>query len=67
VGIGVVPESAARRNQESMQLALIDLSDAWCVRERYLLVRNREALPVYAQALVETLCRHYAEQQAEEN
>ena len=64
VGIGVVPESAARRNQESMQLALIDLSDAWCVRERYLLVRDRAALPIYAQALVETLCRHYAGEQA---
>jgi DNA-binding transcriptional LysR family regulator len=60
VGIGVVPESAARRNQESMQLALIELSDAWCVRERYLLVRSRAALPVYAQALVDTLCSHYA-------
>ncbi|AVQ79873.1 MULTISPECIES: LysR family transcriptional regulator [unclassified Variovorax] len=62
VGIGVVPESAARRNQDSMQLALIDLSDAWCVRERYLLVRDRAALPIYAQALVETLCRHYADE-----
>lgn len=60
VGIGVVPESAARRNQEGMKLALIELSDAWCVRERYLLVRERAALPVYAQALVDTLCRHYA-------
>ena len=60
VGIGVVPESAARRNLESMQLALIELSDSWCVRERYLLVRDRAALPTYAQALVETLCDHYA-------
>ncbi|HEY8876154.1 MAG TPA: LysR family transcriptional regulator, partial [Roseateles sp.] len=41
-----------------------DLDDAWCVRERYLLVRDRAALPIYAQALVDTLCRHYAEQQA---
>ena len=60
VGIGVVPESAARRNQESMQLALIELSDPWCVRERYLLVRDRATLPTYAQALVDTLCAHYA-------
>jgi len=59
VGIGVVPESAARRNLESMQLALIELTDAWCVRERYLLVRDRLALPTYAQALVETLCLHF--------
>jgi DNA-binding transcriptional LysR family regulator len=64
VGIGVVPESAARRNLESMQLALIELSDPWCVRERYLLVRDRTTLPTYAQALVDTLCAHYAAQDA---
>lgn len=61
VGIGVVPESAARRNQQGMQLALIELSDAWCVRERYLLVRERANLPIYAKALVEALCAHYAQ------
>lgn len=61
VGIGVVPESAARRNQQGMQLALIELSDAWCVRERYLLVRERASLPIYAKALVEALCAHYAQ------
>jgi DNA-binding transcriptional LysR family regulator len=63
VGIGVVPESAARRNLESMKLALIELSDPWSVRERYLLVRDRAALPTYARALVDTLCAHYAEQE----
>ena len=64
VGIGVVPESVARRNLESMQLALIELSDAWCVRERYLLMRDRAGLPPYAQALVDTLCEHHAVQEA---
>jgi hypothetical protein len=33
------------------------------VRERYLLVRDRAALPTYARALVDTLCAHYAEQE----
>ena len=61
VGIGVVPESAARRNQRSMQLALIELSDSWSVRERYLLMRERAGLPVYAEALVDALCAHYAQ------
>lgn len=61
VGIGVVPESAMRRNQQSMQLALIELSDAWSVRERYLLMRQRASLPVYAAALVDALCAHYAQ------
>ncbi|XAH26227.1 LysR substrate-binding domain-containing protein [Xylophilus sp. GW821-FHT01B05] len=56
VGVGVVPESAALRNQQAMQLALVPLTDAWCVRERYLLVRDRAALPSYAQALVDLVC-----------
>ena len=59
VGVGIVPESAARRNRESMGLALIELTDAWCVRERYILVRDREKLPLYARSLIETLCAHY--------
>lgn len=63
VGIGVVPESAARRNRESMGLALVELSDEWCVRERYMLVRDRAGLPGYAQALVELLCRRYPARQ----
>jgi hypothetical protein len=35
------------------------LLDAWSVRERYILVRDRAALPGYAQALIDTLCGHY--------
>lgn len=62
VGIGVVPESAARRNLDSMNLALIELSDPWSVRERHLLVANSATLPTYAKALVETLRAHYAAQ-----
>jgi DNA-binding transcriptional LysR family regulator len=60
VGVGIVPESAARRNRESMGLALIELTDAWSVRERYILVRDQEKLPAYARSLIETLCAHYA-------
>lgn len=59
VGVGIVPESAARRNQGSMKLALIELTDAWSVRERYILVRERETLPAYAQSLVDAVCAHY--------
>ena len=59
VGVGIVPESAARRNQHSMNLALIELIDDWSVRERYVLVREREALPAYAQSLVDAICAHY--------
>lgn len=59
VGVGVVPESAARRNQESMQLALIELTDPWSIRERYVLLREHETLALYAQRLVEAIFAHY--------
>ncbi|ABM37452.1 LysR family transcriptional regulator [Polaromonas naphthalenivorans] len=64
VGIGIVPESAARRNQDSMQLALIELLEPWSVRERYILVREHEALPAYAQSLIDAICAHYKNPQA---
>ncbi|MGH8761332.1 MAG: LysR substrate-binding domain-containing protein, partial [Burkholderiales bacterium] len=60
VGVGIVPESAARRNQGSMNLALIELLEPWSVRERYILVREHEALPAYAQSLIDAICAHYA-------
>ncbi|OOG61100.1 LysR substrate-binding domain-containing protein, partial [Polaromonas sp. C04] len=59
VGVGIVPESAAQRNREAMDLALIALTDDWSVRERYILVRDRNALPGYIQALLEMLIGHY--------
>ncbi|OZA93277.1 MAG: LysR family transcriptional regulator, partial [Polaromonas sp. 39-63-203] len=59
VGVGIVPESAARRNQAGMGIALVELTDAWSVRERYILVRSRDALPRYAESLIQTLLEHY--------
>lgn len=59
VGVGIVPESAARRHQAASGLALVELADAWSVRERYVLVRDRDRLPGYADALVEALVAHY--------
>ena len=59
VGVGIVPESAARRNQNSMNLALVELLEPWSVRERYILVREHEALPVYAQSLIDAIFTYY--------
>ncbi|HTH81022.1 MAG TPA: LysR family transcriptional regulator [Ramlibacter sp.] len=59
VGVAIVPESAAHRNLKPMKLAQIELADPWRVRERYVLVRDREALPAYARDLVERICAHY--------
>ena len=64
VGVGIVPESAAKRNQVSMNLALIELTEPWSVRERYILTREQAILPSYAQALIEQLCAHYASNDA---
>lgn len=55
VGIGVVPESAARRNLPLYALRQVELSDDWRTRERCVLVREGEALPVYAQDLIDLL------------
>lgn len=59
VGVGIVPESAARRNLQPMKLAQVELTDEWRVRERYVLVRERDALPAYARALIDMLCAHF--------
>lgn len=59
VGIGVVPESVARRSQQRQEVALVPLSDPWNVRERFILMRDPQRLPRYAQALVDALVAHY--------
>lgn len=55
VGVGVVPESAARRNQASLGIAIVELADPWRVRERYALVRDIASLPAAGQALLDAL------------
>jgi len=59
VGIGVVPESAARRNLQALKLVRIELTDEWKWRERRILLREDEALPAYAQDLIDLLRRHF--------
>ncbi len=55
VGVGVLPESAASRHAHAMDIAIVPLSDAWSVREMQICVRSLEALPSFAQELVELL------------
>jgi DNA-binding transcriptional LysR family regulator len=52
VGIGILPQSAARRHSQTMQLALVELTDLWAVRERSVVVQKLEGLPAYARELV---------------
>ncbi len=55
VGVGVLPESAASRHAQSMDIAIVPLADAWSVREMQICVRSLEALPSFAQELVQML------------
>lgn len=55
VGIGIIPESAARRHSRTMQLVLIELDEPWAIRERSILVRDLDALPGSVRALIATL------------
>ncbi|WP_294224175.1 LysR family transcriptional regulator [uncultured Shimia sp.] len=55
VGIGVVPESAAKRHAQTMNITLLDLEDAWATRDRSVLFRDKSALPGSALMLIEML------------
>jgi DNA-binding transcriptional LysR family regulator len=55
VGIGIVPETTARRAARSMAIAAVALSDAWAARDLNICVRDLAALPPYARQLVEHL------------
>lgn len=55
IGIGVVPETAARRCQRSMAIRRLRLTDSWAQRQLTLCVRRFAELPVHAQQLVQRL------------
>jgi DNA-binding transcriptional LysR family regulator len=57
LGIGVLPEGAARPFVAAMQLRLIRLSDPWARRHLYVCVRDYGALPPIARKLVDHLKR----------
>lgn len=52
VGLGVVPETAARRCQRSMAIRTVGLTDRWALRQLTLCMRRFDELPAHAQALV---------------
>ncbi|MGP0095083.1 MAG: LysR substrate-binding domain-containing protein [Xanthobacteraceae bacterium] len=55
VGIGIVPETTARRVAGTMAIAVIPLTDAWAVRELTICIRSLDELPPYAREFVEHL------------
>lgn len=56
VGVGVLPESCATRYiRAGLPLQVVKLSDSWSLRERYIIYRDLDALPLCARAFVDTL------------
>ncbi len=55
VGIGVVPERAAQRYAQRLNIKLVRLSDEWAERKLHICVRQLEQLPGFARELVSTL------------
>jgi DNA-binding transcriptional LysR family regulator len=55
VGVGVVPETSARRAVRTMALGIAPLTDDWALRELTLCVRAMDELRPYARDLVESL------------
>ncbi len=55
IGLAVLPETAARRYQQSMAIRVISLTDTWALRHHAICVRDFRSLPAHAQRLVEYL------------
>src|SRR5215831_2537987 len=55
VGIGIVPETTARRVARTIAIKPVTLSDPWAARDLTICVKGRDELPPYARQLVEHL------------
>ena len=55
VGVGVMPESAARRHAQSLDVRIVALADEWSLRQMHVCVRSLENLPGFARDLVDLL------------
>ena len=55
VGIGIVPETTARRTARAMGIVAVALTDPWAVRDLTICVRGMHELPPFARLLVEHL------------
>lgn len=55
VGLGIVPETTARRAQRTMAIAIVALEDPWAARDLTLCIRSRDALTASARELLDHL------------
>ncbi|HVY00354.1 MAG TPA: LysR substrate-binding domain-containing protein [Pseudorhodoplanes sp.] len=58
VGVGVVPQTTARRIARSSAITVVELTDAWAPRDLTICVRNSDDLPPIARQLVDHLRRN---------
>jgi DNA-binding transcriptional LysR family regulator len=52
VGIGILPESAARRQAKTSDIHLVQLNDKWALRDLKICLRSLDLLPSFARDLV---------------
>jgi DNA-binding transcriptional LysR family regulator len=55
VGVGIVPETTARRTARTMAITAVVLTDPWAARDLTICVRGMHELPPFARQLVEHL------------
>jgi DNA-binding transcriptional LysR family regulator len=55
VGVGVVPESVARRHASQLKIEVVPLSDVWAVRALKIAVRDPNNSTVVVSALLDVL------------
>ena len=55
VGLGIVPETTARRALKTMAIAIVPLTEPWAARDLTICVRALKELPPYARQLVQHL------------
>ena len=58
VGIGVLPELAARRHARTTRIKIVQLLDEWAERELRICVRRLSELPVFARELIDFIVRN---------
>ncbi|RJG04471.1 LysR family transcriptional regulator [Noviherbaspirillum sedimenti] len=66
VGIGMLPESSARRHAKNQPIKLLRLTNDWAIRNLLICVRELESLPFFANELIDLLVEDANRAEAEE-
>ena len=54
-GVGIVPQSSARRHAERMAIRIVPLADEWSLRQQFVVVKQLDTLPSFGRDLVDLL------------